>query len=334
LDWYECDLRSDIQIERKDSYLNQEHNKSYTIFIFGVTVKGHSICLRVKNYLPYFFVQVPDEFTPRQTADFLKAFDAADCDDYDSGDIENYNDAIAKKDFKTTEMFKFNSRYYKDAVVSSKSSIVQKKVFWTFMNEQKFKFIKVAHKSKQGHRFMERVFKNPKKLKITGKTNTAIKYNLYESDLEPILRFLHDTKVKPSSWIKIAGSKFKNETHQSKTQINISCDWTENDVKMVQDFRDQMQEMFEKAGYKNIRTADSKSAPGADIHEMGGVRMGKDPKNSILNEWNQVHGCKNVFISDGACMTSTSTQNPTLTYMAFAARAANHAVDELNKKNL
>jgi choline dehydrogenase-like flavoprotein len=67
---------------------------------------------------------------------------------------------------------------------------------------------------------------------------------------------------------------------------------------------------------------------------MGGVRMGKDPKNSILNEWNQVHGCKNVFVSDGACMTSTSTQNPTLTYMAFAARAANHAVDELNKKNL
>jgi DNA polymerase elongation subunit (family B) len=95
------------------------------------------------------------------------------------------------------------------------------------MNEQKFKFIKVAHKSKQGHRFMERVFKNPKKLKITGKTNTAIKYNLYESDLEPILRFLHDTKVKPSSWIKIAGGKFKTETHQSKTQINISCDWTE-----------------------------------------------------------------------------------------------------------
>jgi len=117
-------------------------------------------------------------------------------------------------------------------------------------------------------------------------------------------------------------------------QIIFSCDWTENDVKMVQDFRDQMQEMFEKAGYKNIRTADSKSAPGADIHEMGGVRMGKDPKNSILNEWNQVHGCKNVFVSDGACMTSTSTQNPTLTYMAFAARAANHAVDELNKKNL
>jgi choline dehydrogenase-like flavoprotein len=62
--------------------------------------------------------------------------------------------------------------------------------------------------------------------------------------------------------------------------------------------------------------------------------MGKDPKTSLLNEWNQLHACKNVFVTDGACMTSTGTQNPTLTYMAITARAANHAVDELKKKNL
>jgi len=227
LDWYECDLRSDIQIERKDSYLNQEHNKSYTIFIFGTTAKGHSICLRVKNYLPYFFLQVPDEFTPHQTVDLLKAFDAADCDDYDSGDIENYNDAIAKKDFKTTEMFKFNSRYYKDAVVSSKSSIVQKKVFWTFMNEQKFPFVKLAFKSKLGYQFIERFLKSAVKLPIEGIKN-PIKYNLFESDLEPVLRFIHDKKIKPSSWIHIEPGLFKIEPRQSKCQINISCDW--NDV--------------------------------------------------------------------------------------------------------
>lgn len=117
-------------------------------------------------------------------------------------------------------------------------------------------------------------------------------------------------------------------------QIVFSCDWTENDVKMVKDFREQMQEMFEKAGFQQIRTADSRSAPGADIHEMGGVRMGKNPATSLLNEWNQLHACKNVFVTDGACMTSTGTQNPTLTFMALAARAANHAVDELKKKNL
>ena len=227
LDWYECDLLSDIQVEKKDSYLNQEHNKSYTIFIFGVSASGQSICLRVKNYLPYFFVQIPDEFTPNQTADFLKAFDAADCDDYDAGDIDNYNEAIAQKDFKATEMIKFNSRYYKDAVVSSKSSIIQKKVFWTFMNEQTFPFAKLAFKSKLGYQFIERFLKTPVRLPIEG-VKTAQKYNLFESDLEPVLRFMHDKKIKPSSWIRLEPGRFKVEARQSKCQINISCDW--NDV--------------------------------------------------------------------------------------------------------
>jgi choline dehydrogenase-like flavoprotein len=67
---------------------------------------------------------------------------------------------------------------------------------------------------------------------------------------------------------------------------------------------------------------------------MGGVRMGKDPKTSMLNGFNQLHACKNVFVTDGACMTSTSTQNPSLTYMAFSARAVDYAVKEMRKKNL
>lgn len=117
-------------------------------------------------------------------------------------------------------------------------------------------------------------------------------------------------------------------------QLVISCEWTENDDKMVADYMEQSKEMFEKAGFINIRTNDSKSPPGSDIHEMGGVRMGRDAKTSLLNAWNQLHHCKNVFVTDGACMTSTGTQNPTLTYMAITARAANHAVDELKKKNL
>jgi choline dehydrogenase-like flavoprotein len=79
---------------------------------------------------------------------------------------------------------------------------------------------------------------------------------------------------------------------------------------------------------------DTKQAPGLDIHEMGGVRMGRDPKTSLLNGWNQLHHCPNVMVTDGAAMTSTSTQNPSITYMALAARAANHAVDELKKGNL
>ena len=116
--------------------------------------------------------------------------------------------------------------------------------------------------------------------------------------------------------------------------VNISVAYDDNDEKMIKDFMEQYTEMFTKAGFTDIKTSDSKQAPGLDIHEMGGVRMGKDPATSLLNEWHQLHLCKNVFVTDGACMTSTSTQNPSLTYMAFAARAANHAVEMLKKKEL
>jgi choline dehydrogenase-like flavoprotein len=117
-------------------------------------------------------------------------------------------------------------------------------------------------------------------------------------------------------------------------QLITAVDYDSNDEKSMQDFLEQGTEMLTKAGCKNIFTSDSKQAPGLDIHEMGGVRMGRDPKTSLLNEWNQLHYCKNVFVTDGACMTSTSTQNPSLTYMALTARAANYAVAELKKRNL
>jgi choline dehydrogenase-like flavoprotein len=115
-------------------------------------------------------------------------------------------------------------------------------------------------------------------------------------------------------------------------RLKISMDYDDNDEKMIKDFFEQFTEMYSKAGFTNIRTSDSKQAPGLDIHEMGGVRMGNDPKTSLLNKWNQLHACKNVFVTDGACMTSTSTQNPSLTYMAFAARAVDYAVR--NRSNL
>jgi choline dehydrogenase-like flavoprotein len=117
-------------------------------------------------------------------------------------------------------------------------------------------------------------------------------------------------------------------------QLRISVDYDDNDDKMVKDYQEQMMEMFTNAGFTNLRVRDDHRAPGLDIHEMGGVRMGNDPKTSLLNEWNQLHHCKNVFVTDGACMTSTSTQNPSLTYMALSARAADFAVKELKAKNL
>ncbi|WP_026994485.1 FAD-dependent oxidoreductase [Flectobacillus major] len=118
-------------------------------------------------------------------------------------------------------------------------------------------------------------------------------------------------------------------------QLRVSVAYDDNDEKMIKDFHEQMTEMLTIAGFVNIQTHDKPDkAPGLDIHEMGGVRMGKDPKTSLLNKWNQLHNCKNVFVTDGACMTSVSTQNPSLTFMAITARAANHAVAEMKKGNL
>jgi choline dehydrogenase-like flavoprotein len=110
--------------------------------------------------------------------------------------------------------------------------------------------------------------------------------------------------------------------------LNVSVGYDDNDEKMVKDFFEQLSEMYTKAGFTDIETSDSKQAPGLDIHEMGGARMGRDPKTSILNKWHQIHNCKNVFVTDGACMTSTSTQNPSLTYMAMTARAVDYALSQ------
>jgi len=109
----------------------------------------------------------------------------------------------------------------------------------------------------------------------------------------------------------------------------------ENERKMRKDMANDAAEMLEAAGLKNVRSYDDTSKNlGIGIHEMGTARMGKDPKTSVLNKNNQLHDCKNVFMTDGAFMTSASCVNPSLTYMAFTARAAAFAVDELKKKNL
>ncbi len=130
------------------------------------------------------------------------------------------------------------------------------------------------------------------------------------------------------------------QLHESLTddwdipQLKINIDYDENDELMLEDFQLQTEYMFEQAGFKDIEFIDTKQAPGLDIHEMGGVRMGHDPKTSILNKWNQMHQCKNVFVTDGACMPSVSTQNPSLTFMALTARASKYAMDEMQKGNL
>lgn len=140
-----------------------------------------------------------------------------------------------------------------------------------------------------------------------------------------------ETIAKESNHVRLS----KDKTDQwGIPQLVTSVSYDDNDDKMVKDFLEQSVAMLEKGGAKNIFQNDNKQPPGLDIHEMGGCRMGKDPKTSLLNEWNQLHHCKNVFVTDGACMTSTGNQSPSILYMALTARAVNHAVDEMKKKNL
>jgi choline dehydrogenase-like flavoprotein len=108
----------------------------------------------------------------------------------------------------------------------------------------------------------------------------------------------------------------------------------DNEKKMRIDMANDAKEMLEAAGLKDVKTYDKGSFPGMAIHEMGTARMGRDPKTSVLNGHNQIHAVKNVFMTDGACMVSASCVNPSLTYMALTARAADFAVDEMKKLNL
>ena len=116
--------------------------------------------------------------------------------------------------------------------------------------------------------------------------------------------------------------------------ITFDAEFKENEIKMKEDWKVQAAEMLEAAGCKDVTVFDSNAPIGRGIHEMGTARMGRDPITSVLNKFNQVHKVPNVFVTDGACMTSAANQNPSLTYMALTARAANHAINELKKMNL
>lgn len=113
--------------------------------------------------------------------------------------------------------------------------------------------------------------------------------------------------------------------------VEFDVEFKENEMKMRKDMKASAVEILKGAGFDKVFPYEQLSAPGNGIHEMGTARMGRDPKTSVLNEFNQIHTCQNVYVTDGACMTSAGCQNPSLTYMALTARAANHAAKLLKE---
>jgi choline dehydrogenase-like flavoprotein len=159
---------------------------------------------------------------------------------------------------------------------------------------------------------------------------------------------LKDIMTEPGEWrMGIMGfaeilPDHSNRISLSKTKkdkwglpaLDMDCELKANELKMRPDMMSEAAAMLEAAGMKDVKPYDYGYTFGMGIHEMGTARMGRDPKTSVLNGWNQVWDAPNVFVTDGACMTSGACVNPSLTYMALTARAANHAVEELKKGNL
>jgi choline dehydrogenase-like flavoprotein len=157
-----------------------------------------------------------------------------------------------------------------------------------------------------------------------------------------------DEMAQPGEWT-IGGTAFGEmlPNHDNKVTIDttkkdkwglpvlkMDCATGDNERRMRKDMIADMAEMLEQTGVKQVRTVDNEYFPGMGIHEMGTARMGRDPKTSVLNSHNQVWDAPNVFVTDGACMTSAACVNPSLTYMALTARAADFAVREINRRNL
>jgi choline dehydrogenase-like flavoprotein len=159
---------------------------------------------------------------------------------------------------------------------------------------------------------------------------------------------LKDAILKPGGWsfgIGGFGEVLPNEENRMTLDydkldqwglptVTFDAEFGENEWAMRKDMKEQAAEMLTKAGLRDVEEFDDPGALGLGIHEMGTARMGRDPKTSVLNGYNQIHDCKNVYVTDGAFMTSAACVNPSLTYMAFTARAANHAASELKKGNI
>jgi DNA polymerase elongation subunit (family B) len=173
------------------------------------------VCVKYNNYYPYFFIRIPEDFNDEQITAFKRAFTS-----FTNEEIDN---DVSKSE--TTDKLKFNCEYYKSAIIEENCHEVEREIFWKFTNHTKFKFYKLVFKSQAAMKFYAKALTQPVNLNIPGHKNAPYKYNLFEADFEPMLRFYHDQKIKPSGWIQIKANSFRKEAKQSTTQINISCDW-------------------------------------------------------------------------------------------------------------
>ena len=266
IDWLECDevrpyaLMSKVQKEMLK--WNRFHDKTYTIFGFGVTAEGYSVCLKIKNYHPYFFIKIPDNWDKKRISEFETNFlhrNELISEEQLLQEIADFEEENHYNWYPNTPEKKMNCPSFKSSIISTKTKIIKKEIFWTFMNHQKFKFWKVHFQSKNGFRLYHNYLKdkhiypiNSEENENTNGENTdnesidnesidskstdgetpigeEMQFKLFESDLEPLLRFYHDSKIKPSDWISLSAKRYqvKPRGSFSHCQIDIEIDWNE-----------------------------------------------------------------------------------------------------------
>ena len=213
LEWVECDeniIEEDYETQRKT------YDKEYKILCFGSTIEGHSITIKVNDFKPYFYLKIPDNWNENDIIKFRYNF--LQCEELDFIDCD---ERLDDEEFMTIRE-KISTLKFKSYYLDNLTEIVEKEIFWTFTNFKKFKFFKLHFKNKSAFRLFSNFFIKAKKYPGFDEN---IELKVFESNLEPLLRFFHDKNIKPSSWVKINKNKLKKAYNLSHTQINLEISY-------------------------------------------------------------------------------------------------------------
>ena len=211
IDWVECDESSLVEEEEERYY-----DKNYKILLFANTIEGHSVSIKINNFKPYFYLKIPENWDENDINKFKTSFlEAEEINFYGCKEKIKDEEFIKLKD-------KITSKKIKSYLLHEETEIVEKEIFWTFTNFKKFKFLKLYFKNKEGYRLFSNFFL--KATKYPG-FDKKIEMKVFESNLEPLLKFFHDKNIKPSNWVSIPTQKCISSYKLSHSQLNFEIDY-------------------------------------------------------------------------------------------------------------
>lgn len=213
--WEDTDYIRDFSPEDRaiTQALNRDHNREFMIFNFGVTMEGNSVCTQIRGYKPYFYIMIPEDYNEQQREDLLTALSA--------DTIIEIEEDMTRDDIG--ELDKFYAPYYKSAIVQEQIEVVKREIFWKFTNHTKYDFIKLVFHSKAAMKFYYNILTSPIDLSITGMYKKRNKYNLFEADMEPLLRYYHDQNIKPSGWLRLEPGMYSTVKKLARCQIAVTA---------------------------------------------------------------------------------------------------------------